>query len=221
MIIEKSWNELEWLQVTRGGRGRNFSSDESRLIDFETLAKEAKNLDLDLIVELRIAREKTDKVIETFLKIVQKYSLQDRIIMQTFFPHIIWKTKMLDPGIFTMQLFLPKPLTSFCRLRVHDQSWLWTFLCSTAPAIDAIAEELVIPVSSLVGADSIGMAFPLLTQRRVESLRQAGFVPVAWTVNTAEEKQLVQANGIDILMSDCPHESCPSVLHNYIPKQNG
>jgi hypothetical protein len=113
-------------------------------------------------------------------------------------------------------LFLPKPLTKFCRLKVHDQSLLWTSLCLLAPAVDFAAETLVVPISSFVGADSIGMAFPLLTQETVSRYRAAGFAVVAWTVNSESEKRQVASAGVSVLMSDCPGESCASVLSNYL-----
>lgn len=214
-IIDKSWDHLKWLQVTRGGKNAAaaYAPHETRLIDFETLVVEAKRQDLDLIVELRIAGDKTELVVSQFLDIVRRHNLEKRVVMQTFFPNIIWKVKRAAPEIFTMQLFLPSPLSSFCRLKVHDSYIGWQISCGyLARVVDFLADMLILPISSAAGADSIGAAFPLLDSATIHRYRDAGFTVVAWTVNTAEEKAQVKEAGIRVLMSDCPFEFCPSVL---------
>jgi glycerophosphoryl diester phosphodiesterase len=191
-----------------------FPFEEIRIASFEEFVIEAKKHNIKMFVELKEVRNKTQILVDEFIRILHAHDYKHQIVLLSFFPGIISRVKSIDPTIYATMLYHPTGLSIWCSLKVHSDSLVWRALCYRPDLLDDTIFNFVLPVASWFQADAVGLAVPTITKNVINRFQSYGFGVFAWTVNTSEEKSHLAAEGARILISDCPGASCESVMNH-------
>jgi glycerophosphoryl diester phosphodiesterase len=115
-------------------------------------------------------------------QLLQKYSLMDRVIVESFDLDAVATIKRIAPAVRTAALFEPTVSQRLHLLRAGDV---------LGPAKDSMADEVALHHS---------LARPSL----IADAREAGFEVVVWTVDQAKWVSLAQKSGIKALITNNP-----------------
>jgi len=170
-------------------------------------------LDFFIIIELKQPHPfRRTEFIEKFVDIISRYNLTQKILVQSFFPDLLYMIRTREPAIYTMLLFAPKQLSTYCTDLETDNPELltagWKTLCFFSTGVDTILEMLVFPVADFVGTGGVVLEHKFVDSALVETCRNKNMKIGVWTVNDESDKNRVRNLGVDFIISDCPTIHC-------------
>ncbi len=144
----------------------------------------------------------TQKFVETFNAIVQKYGMEDRVVLQSFDWNTLSAMKKLNPRISLSALWQEQPSWG------HSSESLRAFEQKKSPWLGGldIKDFKGDPVAAAhaIGADVISPYYPELSKQQVEEAHKLGMKVVPWTVNDEKDMHMLLDMGVDGIISDKP-----------------
>jgi len=172
----------------------------------------AKALNFFVVIELKPASpDKHSDFIDKIARTIRELELVDKIIVQSFFPDLLYLLRRKDPQIFTMLLFKPNQLQTLCDEfldKERAEKWTWKTICGFSNVIDAVTEALIFRVARWIGTGGVVLEHNYVDEKVVEYCRSENIYVGTWTVNRKEDKERVRNLGVDFIISDCPMIHC-------------
>jgi len=199
------YSQIEEMILSKGGS--------VKLATFDEYLKTLKKLDNNFfgVIELKPPHPlRRGEFIEKIVKMINEYQLKDRIMVQSFFPDLLYLLRLKDPSVFTMILFAPYQLSMYCEDSAYgnDNSIYWRMVCSMSGLIDEITERLIFTMANWIGIGGVVLEHQFVTEEIVESCKDQNFKIGVWTVNRKEDKDRVRNLAVDFIISDCPTINC-------------
>lgn len=133
-----------------------------------------------LYVELKCATEEIDAIAESVAELVDRFSLRERVIVESFELASVRRIKQLDGGIKTAALF--EPQFSF----------------------DLLSTQRIIALAVEAMADQIALHHSMVTGPRVRKASDAGLETVVWTVDKPRWVRRARDIGVKTLITNVP-----------------
>lgn len=142
-------------------------------------------------IELKCPREGMQALVGKTVEAIAKYGISDKIIISSFSPKILKKTKAAAPGLKTAFLY-PTNRPSVCRPVLFNP-----FL-----------------IAKRVGADYLHPAAFSVTPALVKLAHRLGLKVNVWTVDDEPTVRRLMLCGVDGIITDCP-----DLVRGYIDKK--
>ncbi|QDR79425.1 glycerophosphodiester phosphodiesterase [Sporomusa termitida] len=140
--------------------------------------------------------------VKTVYKIIKKYRLEDRVMLQSFDWRNLKAMKKLDPGIALAALTCEQPAWgrgSRCRQPGEPRASPWM----AGLDIDTFKGDYV-KAAKAVGADVVSPYWEELSNELVSEAHELGMKVVPWTVNQPIKMSMLLAMGVDGIITDKP-----------------
>lgn len=149
----------------------------------DTLAKVAPEALLEL--DLKFYSADQTELLERVLTVVHHYDAEERTLLSSFDPRIIYKLRKMDPEV----------LTGFAHTDISGEGALMDWALNLALVPKFLGVAAIEPLQDLVDQDY------------VDYWTARGLVINAWTANEADDKDRLRALGVTIT-SNCPYGHC-------------
>lgn len=152
------------------------------------------------------------KFVTEFNRLVQKYGMEDRVILQTFDWSTIIEMKKINENITTCALWSEQPSWG------RSGEYLRTWETEKSPWLGGldIKDFKGNPVEAAhsIGADVVSPYYTELSQDMVTLAHSYGMKVVPWTVNHVNDMAMLYDMGVDGMISDKPW-----ILRSYLEKR--
>ena len=142
------------------------------------------------------------RFVHEFYRIVKKYHMERRVILQSFDWTTLILMKRLDPDIRTSALYQQQPSWGV------DGDTLWLGRKEPSPWLGGIHlsdyGNSVIEAAHAIGADILSPYFKEITAEDVKKAHGLSMKVVSWTINTREDMERELDKGVDGIISDRP-----------------
>jgi glycerophosphoryl diester phosphodiesterase len=185
-IADLTWSELKnvevgsWLARKKNLPPGTFANETIPSLKELFTLFESNNLVLCLEMKCDTAAEQAP-LAEACCKLIEEYSLKDRVIVECFKLSALGILKQLDPRIKTAALFEP----SF-----------------STPSV--LLDQSLINQATAVGAAYLALHYRLARKGLVEKAKLAGLQVALWTVDDSTWVEHARAMGIDTLITNDP-----------------
>lgn len=143
-----------------------------------------------------------ERFVHEFYRIVRKYHMESRVILQSFDWTTLILMKRLDPSIRTSALYQQQPSWGI------DGDTLWLDRKEPSPWLGGIrladCGNSVIEAAHAAGADILSPCFKEITAADVNRAHSLSMKVVSWTINTKEDMEKELDKGVDGIISDRP-----------------
>jgi glycerophosphoryl diester phosphodiesterase len=179
----------------------------------EEFLKTSIKLDFFVIIELKPPHPlQREEFLEKFVDLIHQYNLTEKILVQSFFPDLLYLLRRKEPALFTMLLFAPNQLSKYCleleRDNIVQFTVFWKSICLISSLVDGIAEVLVFKIAEWIGSGGVILEHNFLSEDIMKLCKTKNFLVGSWTVNAKDDKFRVRNLGVDFIISDCPTIHC-------------
>lgn len=148
--------------------------------------------------------------VQEFNRIVQKYGMENRVMLQSFDWQTLRLMKKLNPNITLSALWQEQPSwgrdsESLRRYEKEKSPWLGGLDIKDFKGNPVLAAHEI-------GADVISLYYTELSKEDVELAHQLGMKVVPWTVNSPQDMQMLIDMGVDGMITDRPWVLRPILL---------
>jgi len=230
-ILDLHYSDLKNISVTRKSNRsvqitaeitEDFTVIEQRILSqqnsiaiptLEEFLKTSIKLDFFVIIELKPPHPlQRDEYLEKFIHLIHEYQLTDKILVQSFFPDLLYLLRLKEPALFTMLIFAPNQLSNYCsELKKENMvpfTLFWKSVCFFSSIIDGLAEGLVFRLADWIGTGGVILEQRFLSEEVIKLCKEKNFLVGGWTVNTKADKARIRNLGVDFIISDCPTIYC-------------
>ncbi len=142
------------------------------------------------------------KFVETFNKIIKKYGMENRVILQSFDWNTLRLMKKLNPNVSLSALWQQQPSWGAGADRLRPLTpgkspWLGGL------DIDDFKGDPV-AAAHAIGVDVVSPYYKEITQDQVNEAHSFGMKVVPWTVNSVKSMSMLYDMGVDGIISDKP-----------------
>lgn len=221
-ISDKTWAELSNVTVTRGGKTHSKSvvpGVDDKLARFQDILIAAQTGNINLMIELKTVTN-TSFLIRKVAELLKSRDYIQHTLITSFFPGMLMEFQRYAPHSYTLLLYSHTAFRSFCSTYPAElrSSLFFTIACAYPELADDLASYIVEPIAKFSGAGAVGLDIenPHFSSLATRSLGW-GLNIVAWTVNSATQRETVHAvkgneRGVIAILSDCPHGLCGSAF---------
>lgn len=150
--------------------------------------------------------------VETFNSIVQKYNMEDRVLLQSFDWQTLVEMKKVNPNIATSALWSQQPTWG------RDGEYLRPYEKEKSPYLAGMHIDKykghAVWAAHAINADVVSPYYMEVSKEMVEDAHALGMKVVPWTVNDVTDMEMLYAMGVDGMISDKPW-----VLREFLEKK--
>jgi glycerophosphoryl diester phosphodiesterase len=213
-IFEKSYDELSKYNIVsfdpESKYGKRFNQQKSvknvkipKLSDLFELVSKESNKDIFLNLEVKSTPTKTGltpspgDTVSLILKDIDRYKLEDRIVISSFDWRILTALKKQNPNIMRSFLTLQQDLSTKKKTIFEGSPWLEKkFLLEDLFLLPKIIKSLEGHVWSVFYRD--------VTKQNVDLAHELGLAVIVWTVNRESDIIRMIEYGVDGVITDYP-----------------
>jgi len=213
-IFDKSYDELSKYNIVsfdpESKYGKRFKKQKPvrnakipKLSDLFELASKENNKDVFLNLEIKSTPIRTgltpspSDTVSLILKDIDKYKLEDRIVISSFDWRILTELKKLNPKILRSFLTLQQDLSTKKKTIFEDSPWLGKkFPLDDLFLLPKIIKSLEGHVWSVFYRD--------VTKQNIDLAHELGLAVIVWTVNRESDIVRMIDYGIDGIITDYP-----------------
>ena len=148
--------------------------------------------------------------VQEFNRIVKKYGMENRVMLESFDWQTLKLMKKLNPNITLSALWQEQPSWG------RDSESLRSFEEETTPWLGGIhmKEHKGNPIlaAHAIGADVVSCYYTELSKENVELAHELGMKVVPWTVNSVRDMNMLIDMGVDGMITDRPWVLRPLLL---------
>ena len=216
-IFDKSYDELSKYNIVsfnpESKYGKRFKKQKPvknvkipKLSDFFELASKENNKDVFLNLEIKSTPIRSgltpspSDTVSLILKDIDKYKLEDRIIISSFDWRILFELKKQNPKILRCFLTLQQDLSTKKKTIFKDSPWLGKkFLLEDLFLLPKIIKSLEGHVWSVFYRD--------VTKQNIDLAHELGLAVIVWTVNRESDIVRMIEYGVDGIITDYPKKT--------------
>jgi len=216
-IFDKSYDELSKYNIvsfnSESKYGKRFKKQKPvtnvkipKLSDLFELALEENNKDVFLNLEIKSTPIRTgltpspSDTVSLILKDINKYKLEDRIVISSFDWRILTELKKLNPKILRSFLTLQQDLSTKKKTIFEDSPWLGKkFPLEDLFLLPKIIKSLEGHVWSVFYRD--------VTKQNIDLAHELGLAVIVWTVNRESDIVRMIEYGVDGIITDYPEKA--------------
>ena len=213
-IFDKSYDELSKYNIVsfdpESKYGKRFKKQKTvmnakipKLSDLFELALKENNKDVFLNLEIKSTPIRTgltpspSDTVSLILKDIDKYKLEDRIVISSFDWRILTELKKLNPKILRSFLTLQQDLSTKKKTIFEDSPWLGKkFPLDDLFLLPKIIKSLEGHVWSVFYRD--------VTKQNIDLAHELGLAVIVWTVNRESDIVRMIEYGVDGIITDYP-----------------
>ena len=213
-IFDKSYDELSKYNIVsfdpESKYGKRFKKQKPvrnakipKLSDLFELASKENNRDVFLNLEIKSTPIRTgltpnpSDTVSLILKDIDKYKLEDRIVISSFDWRILTELKKLNPKILRSFLTLQQDLSTKKKTIFEDSPWLGKkFPLEDLFLLPKIIKSLEGHVWSVFYRD--------VTKQNIDLAHELGLAVIVWTVNKESDIVRMIDDGVDGIITDYP-----------------
>ena len=213
-IFDKSYDELSKYNIVsfdpESKYGKRFKKQKPvrnakipKLSDLFELASKENNKDVFLNLEIKSTPIRTgltpspSDTVSLILKDIDKYKLEDRIVISSFDWRILTELKKLNPKILRSFLTLQQDLSTKKKTIFEDSPWLGKkFPLDDLFLLPKIIKSLEGHVWSVFYRD--------VTKQNIDLAHELGLAVIVWTVNRESDIVRMIDYGVDGIITDYP-----------------
>jgi len=216
-IFDKSYDELSKYNIVsfdpESKYGKRFKKQKPvrnvkipKLSDLFKLVSKENNKDVFLNLEIKSTPIRTgltpspSDTVSLILKDIDKYKLEDRIVISSFDWRILTELKKLNPKILRSFLTLQQDLSSKKKTIFEDSPWLGKkFPLDELFLLPKIIKSLEGHVWSVFYRD--------VTKKNIDLAHELGLAVIVWTVNRESDIVRMIEYGVDGIITDYPKKT--------------
>jgi len=216
-IFDKSYDELSKYNIVsfdpESKYGKRFKKQKPvrnakipKLSDLFELASKENNKDVFLNLEIKSTPIRTgltpspSDTVSLILKDIDKYKLEDRIVISSFDWRILTELKKLNPKILRSFLTLQQDLSTKKKTIFEDSPWLGKkFPLDDLFLLPKIIKSLEGHVWSVFYRD--------VTKQNIDLAHELGLAVIVWTVNRESDIVRMIDYGVDGIITDYPKKT--------------
>jgi len=216
-IFDKSYDELSKYNIVsfdpESKYGKRFKKQKPvrnakipKLSDLFELASKENNRDVFLNLEIKSTPIRTgltpnpSDTVSLILKDIDKYKLEDRIVISSFDWRILTELKKLNPKILRSFLTLQQDLSTKKKTIFEDSPWLGKkFPLDDLFLLPKIIKSLEGHVWSVFYRD--------VTKQNIDLAHELGLAVIVWTVNRESDIVRMIDYGVDGIITDYPKKT--------------
>lgn len=185
-IADLTWSELEQIDVGSWFASKKKlppgSFTDQTVPSLEDLLTLYASNDALLYLEMKCdSSTEYAPLAEACCKLIQEYSMKERVIIECFQLAALKVVSEIDPQIKTAALFEP---------------------ALTKPSV--LSDQRILDQAMAVGASELALHYRLARKRLVQKAKAAGLRVVVWTVDDPAWIERAQAIGVDALITNDP-----------------
>ena len=216
-IFDKSYDELSKYNIVsfdpESKYGKRFKKQKPvrnakipKLSDLFKLVSKENNKDVFLNLEIKSTPIRTgltpspSDTVSLILKDIDKYKLEDRIVISSFDWRILTELKKLNPKILRSFLTLQQDLSTKKKTIFEDSPWLGKkFPLDDLFLLPKIIKSLEGHVWSVFYRD--------VTKQNIDLAHELGLAVIVWTVNRESDIVRMIEYGVDGIITDYPKKT--------------
>ncbi len=216
-IFDKSYDELSKYNIVsfdpESKYGKRFKKQKTvmnakipKLSDLFELALKENNKDVFLNLEIKSTPIRTgltpspSDTVSLILKDINKYKLEDRIVISSFDWRILIELKKQNPKILRSFLTLQQDLSTKNKTIFEDSPWMEKkFLSKDLFLLPKIIKSLEGHVWSVFYRD--------VTKQNIDLAHELGLAVIVWTVNRESDIVRMIEYGVDGIITDYPEKT--------------